>query len=57
MSFRTTTLLFGALLTMLILFGVVIELRRGVVDEGYLFPTLHRDTEAKIEKILATRDA
>lgn len=56
MTFRSTLLLFGILLCMLWFFGVVIELRRGVVDEGYLFPSLQRDTTAKIGSVDMERD-
>jgi hypothetical protein len=56
MTFRSTLLLFGILLCMLWFFGVVIEMRRGVVDEGYLFPSLQRDTTAKIGSVEMERD-
>ena len=56
MNFRLTSLLFGVLIGCLFLFGLLVEYRKGVSDEGYLFPGIFDNSIIKIETVEITKD-
>ncbi len=51
MNFRTTAFLFGLLFGLLWLFGLMLALKPGYSDLGYLFPGLSDTTEADIDAV------
>ena len=56
MSFKTTALLFGTMMGVLWLFGLMNTLQRGKLDEGFVVPTLARDETAKITTVEIERE-
>ncbi len=54
MNFKTTFLLFGLLIGMLWLFGIAIEVRKGHLEEGYLFPSIQKE-KIKVKSITLDR--
>src|SRR5262249_11708137 len=56
MSFRTTTLLFGVLLTVIWGFGLMLALRRSTADEGLILPKLARAEPVTIDQVEVTKD-
>jgi hypothetical protein len=55
MNFRTTALLFGLLLTMLLVFGIVVQVPRGAVDKSALFPDIADTPSLAIETVVLER--
>jgi hypothetical protein len=51
MSFRTTALLFGILIGVLWLFGLMLTLQRNKLDPGLVLPTLAREKKPDINKV------
>ena len=45
MNFRTTTLLFGILLGVLWIFGLMLAWRKSERDEGYILPRMTKESE------------
>jgi len=43
MNFRTTTLLFGILLAVLWVFGLMLAWKKSSLDEGYILPRMVKD--------------
>jgi hypothetical protein len=56
MSFRTTALLFGVMLGVLWLFGLMLTYQRTRLDEGFLLPTLAKDRTAEIDTVTVERE-
>ena len=57
MNFKTTLILFGTLLAMLWIFGITVEIRRGAIDEGYLFPKIHDESALEVDTVELKRDS
>ncbi len=55
MNFRTTSILFGALLGMLLVFAIVVQ-QKGPPEEGWLFPDIHDNLQLQVEKVVLERD-
>src|SRR5260370_29071176 len=56
MSFRTTALLFGILLWVLGLFGLMLARQRTRFDEGLVLPTLTKDQTVEIGEVQVERE-
>jgi hypothetical protein len=56
MSFRTTALLFGILIGVLWLFGLMLTYQRNKLDPGFVLPTLAKEKKAEIVKVVIERD-
>jgi hypothetical protein len=56
MSFRTTALLFGILLWVLGLFGLMLARQRTKLDEGLVLPTLSKDQTVEIGEVQVERE-
>lgn len=55
MNFRNTTFMFGLLLGMLWIFGLMLAFKRTASPEGYLLPTFHDALGAKIDTVVIER--
>jgi hypothetical protein len=56
MNFRTTALLFGILIGVLWLFGLLITYQRNKLDPGFVLPTFAKDKAAEIATVEIERD-
>src|SRR5437868_1971038 len=51
MNFRFTALLFGLLLGVLWIFGLMLALGRSSLDQGYVFPKFNRGLDSQIDSV------
>jgi hypothetical protein len=56
MSFKTTSLLFGVLLGVLTVFGLLATFQKRRLDQSYVLPSLHKDETAVIDGVEVERD-
>ncbi len=56
MNFRFTSIMFGILIFVLFLFGIVVEQRRGVTDKGFLFPLIQENLTIEVNTVEIDRE-
>ncbi|MCI0464890.1 MAG: DUF4340 domain-containing protein, partial [Gemmataceae bacterium] len=56
MSFRTTAALFGILIAVLMLFGLMLARQRSQLDPGFVIPTLAKEKDVPISSVEVVRD-
>jgi hypothetical protein len=57
MNFKTTSLLFGLLIAMLLVFGIAVQVPRSAADRGAVFPSIAGNRTLTIETVVLDRGA